>query len=148
MLHRIAESDQPSSQTTDVISQLFPPPDQGEVRWGLAAFSEDLFEYAIEIFQDIVVPKALDALSPLRNQAGALLVLGHVRKIGVLRAIKLDYEVTIPAAEINDKVTDWKLTTKLEAAKLTSANAVPELLFSGNRITAEHPCNLMNLLAA
>ena len=114
----------------------------------MAAFSEDLFEYAIEIFQDIVVPKALDAVSPLRNQAGALLVLGHVRKIGVLRAVKLDYEVTIPAAEINDRVTDWKLTTKLEAAKLTSANAVPELLFSGSRIAAEHACNLMNLLAA
>src|SRR6266849_3909565 len=64
----------------------------------------------------------------------------------MLRTVELDHEATRPAAEIDDKSTDRKLATELEATKLTGADAVPEPLFGGC-VAAQHSRHPMNLLA-
>jgi hypothetical protein len=65
----------------------------------------------------------------------------------VLATVKLDYKATRQATEIDYKFTDRKLATKLETAKLTCANAVPEFLFGRSRVAAEHARHPMNSLA-
>jgi hypothetical protein len=55
-----------------------------------------------------------------------LSIPSHACRICMLRTVELDHQATRPAAEIDDKFTDRKLATELEAAKLTGADAVPE----------------------
>jgi hypothetical protein len=56
----------------------------------------------------------------------------------MLRTIEFHHESTRPAAEIEDKSTNRKLVTEVEAAKRTGAHEVPEPLFGGSRAAAEH----------
>ena len=61
-----------------------PPPDQGEVRWGLPEFDEDRLEDAIQIRQHFLVPNSHYTISACRNYSGPLVILSYARRIGVL----------------------------------------------------------------
>jgi hypothetical protein len=82
-----------------------------------------------------------------RNQTGTLSILNYRGRVGVLRTVELDHQAASPAAEIDNEFTYGKLTAKLEAAELSSANAIPQPLFGGRRVAPEHARHLMNLLA-
>ena len=79
---------------------------------------------ALEVRQNLIVPKAQHSITLAFKEPRAAIISGAV---GVLTAVRLNDQPTLLAHEIGNERTDRLLSTKLGSAHLTIAQHGPEL---------------------
>jgi hypothetical protein len=84
----------------------------------------DFFEHVFHSQQGLVIPKAYDpkSLSIQRRRPSFVIF----RALEMLRAIELDDQSLIYAAEVDDIGTNWMLATKFETVELVPAKFGPK----------------------
>jgi hypothetical protein len=81
------------------------------VRWGCFKFAAYRLQHAVEIVENLIVPKPDDAVAVTRELGAALIVCVH--PLRMLTAIELDDQLAGRAGEIGDTSSDRMLPPKL-----------------------------------
>jgi hypothetical protein len=96
-------------------------------------------QHAIEIIENLVVPKSDDAIAMRRKLGTAPLVCRHL--LAMLAAIEFDHQLARGTGKVGDASADRMLTTKLPWRKAL-AQATPQHSFDIRGISAEAPRDL------
>jgi hypothetical protein len=100
-------------------------------------FAADGFEYAVEIFDDFMVPEAKYAVAEGFDGCGAGGVGGNAVVGAMLSAIEFDNEFEAAGAEIGDVIADWFLPHEFNAFHLSAAQARPEFALDIGGVAAQ-----------
>ena len=94
---------------------------------------------ALDICQNIVVPKSEHAIPARLEKLGSPCIGEHLPTLGMTLAVKLDDEPALVTAEINKIATDRRLPAKMRAFKPSFAKMPPELLFGRRQDPTQLP---------
>jgi hypothetical protein len=91
-------------------------------------------KYAINIFENVVVPKTNDVIARCFEQGGALNV---TRTFRVLSAIKFDHQSPLSTHEVADEFADRHLAGEFKSFELTISQMLPKPAFCIGGIIAQ-----------
>jgi hypothetical protein len=97
-------------------------------------------EHGIEMFDQFVVSKALDAESIASKKIRALFVSGHVRCSAVLASVEFNDEFRLEANEVYNIRADRLLPPELRFCKSAVAKRLPQLAFDVGLIATQLAC--------
>ena len=110
------------------------------MRWGRRfEGAGDRLQYAVEIVENIIVPKADDAVAVTRKLGTTSFI--SIRLRAMLTAIELDHELARRAGKIGDPLSDWMLSPKLPRYD-AFAQGSPENPFDIGGLLAQAPRDL------
>jgi hypothetical protein len=107
--------------------------------WGRFELAANRFQHAVEIIENIVIPKPDDTIA-MKYQFGAASVV-RVHSLGMLTAIEFDDELARGASEIRNTASDRMLPAKLPGDDALAQRS-PEDLFDIRSLSAQAPCDL------
>jgi hypothetical protein len=96
---------------------------------------QNRFENAVNIAQNVVVPKPNDVIPPFLQDARAFCILSSAHV--VLATIDLNDDFQVERDEIDDVVRDRRLPFELDAFKPAAAQSGPQEFFGFGRAFAE-----------
>jgi hypothetical protein len=89
----------------------------------------DLLEDSLRFLENFFVPKTHDSEAACSEVFRAPLVVGGLRFISVLSAIKFDYQACFEAAEVREKVVYRMVATKFGAGESPAVKQSPQFVF-------------------
>jgi hypothetical protein len=97
----------------------------------LKALEDDL-QHAIRVLQDVIVPESENNQTLFTEKAGPDFVTREL--IGMLTAVELNHQSSLPAEEVADVRAYWHLAAELEPAQLSRAQTAPQPALSIGRV--------------
>jgi hypothetical protein len=101
---------------------------------------------AVDISDDIVVPKSKDAIALIAQIGIAVTIAFSVNAIAVMAAIELDHHARGVTGEIRKVWTEWRLTSEVHAVNRQAAKVLPKLALNIGRVATQSTCSRCTLV--